>query len=134
MRNKLKANKDHFPTEELRIAYIESRVSEAAAKHIASRMRDISLNSFLEVEDVLSMINKMYDDLNRRHTAQRQYFYIVLRQKGKPIVCCQDVHQVTQHQNFFDPALCFLAVLTRASRFFPFKLPSFSFLSIKLPL
>ena len=39
---------------------------------------------------------------------------------------------MTQHQNFFDPALCFFAALTRASRFFPFKLPSFLFLSLKL--
>ena len=73
MRNKLKANKDHFPTEEMKIAYVESRVSETAAKHIASRMRDTATNSFLEAEEVLSIINKVYDDLNRRHTAQRQF-------------------------------------------------------------
>ncbi len=73
MRNKLKANKNHFPIEELKIAYIESRVSEAATKHIASCMRDISLNPFLEVEEVLSIINKMYDDFNHHHTTQRQY-------------------------------------------------------------
>ncbi len=73
MRNKLKTNKNHFPIKELKIAYIESWVSEAAIKHIASRMRNIFLNSFLEVEEVLSIINKMYDDLNRRHTTQRQY-------------------------------------------------------------
>jgi len=69
MRNKLKANKDHFPTEELKIAYIESRVSGAAAKHIAPRMRDTSLNPFLEAEEVLSVINKVYGDRNRRYTA-----------------------------------------------------------------
>ncbi len=73
MRNKLKANKNHFPIEELKIAYIESRVSEVATKHIASRMQDISLNPFLEAEEVLSIIDKMYDDFNHRHTAQRQY-------------------------------------------------------------
>ncbi len=73
MWNKLKANKNHFSIEELKIAYIESRVSEAATKHIASRMQDIFLNSFLEVEEVLSIINKMYDDLNHHHTTQRQY-------------------------------------------------------------
>ena len=73
MRNKLKANKDHFPTEEMKIAYVESRVSETAAKHIASRMRDTATNSFLEAEEVLSIINKVYDDPNRRHTAQRQF-------------------------------------------------------------
>ena len=73
MQNKLKANKNHFSIEELKIVYIESQVSEAAIKHIASRMQDIFLNSFLEVKEVLLIINKMYDDLNHHHTTQRQY-------------------------------------------------------------
>ncbi len=73
MRNKLKTNKNHFSIKELKIAYIESRVSEAVIKHIASCMRDIFLNSFLKVEEVLSIINKMYNDFNHHHTTQRQY-------------------------------------------------------------
>ncbi len=73
MWNKLKTNKNYFSIEELKIAYIESRVSEAAIKHITSWMQNIFLNSFLEVKEVLSMINKMYDDLNHHHTTQRQY-------------------------------------------------------------
>ncbi len=73
MRNKLKVNKNHFSSEELKIVYIESRVSEVAIKHIASRMRNTSLNSFLEVEEVLSIINKVYDNFNHHHTTQRQY-------------------------------------------------------------
>ncbi len=73
MQNKLKANKNHFSIKELKIAYIKSWVNEAAIKHIASCMQDIFLNSFLKVEEVLSMINKMYDDLNCHHTTQRQY-------------------------------------------------------------
>ncbi len=73
MRNKLKTNKNHFSIKELKIAYIKSRVSEAAIKHIASCMQNTFLNSFLEVEKVLSIINKMYDDLNYHHTTQRQY-------------------------------------------------------------
>ena len=73
MQNKLKINKNHFSIEELKIAYIKSRVSEAVIKHIASCMQDIFLNSFLEVEEVLLMINKMYDNLNHHHTTQQQY-------------------------------------------------------------
>ncbi len=73
MWNKLKINKNHFSIEELKIAYIKSRVSEAATKHIALRMRNTSLNSFLEVEDVLSIINNMYNNFNHHHTTQRQY-------------------------------------------------------------
>ena len=71
MQNKLKINKNHFSIKELKIAYIKSWVSEVMIKHIASCMQNIFLNSFLEVEEVLSMINKMYDDFNHHHTTQR---------------------------------------------------------------
>ncbi len=73
MWNKLKTNKNHFSIKELKIAYIKSWISEAAIKHIASCMQNIFLNSFLEVEEVLLIINKMYDDFNHHHTAQQQY-------------------------------------------------------------
>jgi len=73
MQNKLKANKNHFFIEELKIVYIESRVSEAAIKHIASRMQNIFLNSFLEVKEVLLIIDKMYNNFNHCHMTQRQY-------------------------------------------------------------
>ncbi len=73
MRNKLKTNKNHFSIEELKIAYVKSRVNETMIKHIASRMKDAITNSFLEAEEMLSIINKMYDDLNRRYTTQQQY-------------------------------------------------------------
>ncbi len=33
-------------------------------KHIALRMRNMITNLFLEAEEILSIINKMYDDLN----------------------------------------------------------------------
>ncbi len=67
MQNKLKINKNHFSIKELKIIYIESWVSEAAIKHIASCMQNIFLNSFLEVEEVLLIINKMYDNLNHHY-------------------------------------------------------------------
>ena len=53
--------------------------------------------------------------------------YIVLKQECILIVACQGFHHVTQHQNFFDPALCFFAALTRASRFFRLNCHHFSF-------
>ncbi len=73
MQNKLKMNKNHFSIEEMKIAYVKSRVSEMMIKHIALRMRNMIMNSFLEAEEILSIINKMYDDLNRHHTTQRQF-------------------------------------------------------------
>ncbi len=73
MRNKLKMNKNHFSIEEMKIAYVKSQVSETTIKHIALKMRNTITNSFLEAEEILSIINKMYDDLNRRHTTQQQF-------------------------------------------------------------
>ncbi len=71
MWNKLKMNKNHFSIEEMKIAYVKSRVSEMMIKHIALRMRNMITNSFLEAEKILSIINKMYDDLNWCHTTQQ---------------------------------------------------------------
>ena len=73
MQNKLKTNKNHFSIKELKIVYIESWVSEAAIKHIASCMQNTFLNSFLKVEEVLLIIDKMYDNLNHHHITQWQY-------------------------------------------------------------
>ncbi len=73
MQNKLKMNKNHFSIKEMKIAYVKSRVSEMMIKHIAFRMRNMITNSFLKAEKILSIINKMYDNLNRHHTTQRQF-------------------------------------------------------------
>ncbi len=64
MRNKLKINKNHFSIEELKIAYMKSQVNETMIKHIALQMRNAITNSFLEAEEMLLIINKMYNDLN----------------------------------------------------------------------
>ena len=52
---------------------MKSWVSETMIKHIALRMKDMIMNSFLEAEEILSIINKMYDDLNWHHTTQQQF-------------------------------------------------------------
>ncbi len=73
MQNKLKMNKNHFSIKEMKIAYVKSQVSETTIKHIALRMKNMIMNSFLEAEEILSIINKMYDDFNQHHTTQRQF-------------------------------------------------------------
>ncbi len=73
MQNKLKINKNHFSIEELKIAYVKSWVDETMIKHIALQMRNTITNSFLEAEEMLLIINKMYDDLNQHHMTQQQY-------------------------------------------------------------
>ena len=73
MQNKLKMNKNYFSIEEMKIAYVKSWVSKTMIKHIALRMRNMITNSFLEVEKILSIINKMYNNFNQHHTTQRQF-------------------------------------------------------------
>ncbi len=73
MRNKLKMNKNHFSIKEMKIAYVKSWVSEMTIKHIALRMKDTITNSFLEAEEILSIINKMYNNFNQHHTTQQQF-------------------------------------------------------------
>jgi len=73
MQNKLKMNKNHFSIKDMKIAYVKSRVDETMIKHIAFQMRDAIMNSFIEAEEMLSIINKMYDDLNQCHMTQQQY-------------------------------------------------------------
>ena len=70
MQNKLKMNKNHFSIKEMKIAYVKSRVSETTIKHIALKMRNMITNSFLEAEEILLIINKMYDDFNQYHMTQ----------------------------------------------------------------
>ena len=67
MQNKLKMNKNHFSIEEMKIAYVKSWVSETMIKHIAFRMKDMITNSFLKAEEILLIINKMYDNFNWHH-------------------------------------------------------------------
>ncbi len=73
MQNKLKMNKNYFSIKEMKIAYVKSRVSETMIKHIALRMKNMITNSFLKAEEILLIINKMYDDFNQCHTAQQQF-------------------------------------------------------------
>ncbi len=73
IQNKLKMNKNHFSIKELKIAYVKSWVDQTTIKHIAFRMRDAITNSFLEAEEMLLIINKMYDDFNWHHTTQQQF-------------------------------------------------------------
>ncbi len=73
MQNKLKMNKNHFSIKEMKIAYMKSWVSETIIKHIALRMKNMITNSFLKAEEILSIINKMYNDFNQHHMTQQQF-------------------------------------------------------------
>jgi SET domain-containing protein len=69
MRNKFKANADHYPTDELKIAYTESRTDSEATLYITPRMRETALNQFETADEVLDLLSQIYRDSDRRHTA-----------------------------------------------------------------
>ena len=73
MRNKLKANADHFPINALKIAYVESRVGGEAALHLAPRMREDAINLFTTADELLDCLSKVYGDPNRRYIAMLSY-------------------------------------------------------------
>lgn len=53
MEGKLEANKDHFETEAMRMAYIESRTGGNAAKHLGPRLRATALDRFTTGHEML---------------------------------------------------------------------------------
>lgn len=81
MRNKLYANRDHFPTDDLRMAYIESRVGGPASKHLQPRLRASTTNPFLLASDMYDVLEKVFGDPNRKQTARNEFR--LLRQTNK---------------------------------------------------
>jgi hypothetical protein len=73
IRNKFKANADHYPTDELKIIYIESRTGGEAALYIIPRIRETALNRFKTADEVLDLLSQVYKDSGRRYIAQRAY-------------------------------------------------------------
>jgi hypothetical protein len=57
MRNKLKANADHYPTNDLKITYIKSRIRGKAALHITPRIREITLNQFKIADEIFNLLS-----------------------------------------------------------------------------
>ena len=73
MVKKLTANADHYPTETLRMAYINSRVDREAYKHLAARSRIGARKPFAMAEEMFKVLQKAYGDVNRKHTAMNKF-------------------------------------------------------------
>lgn len=73
MNQKLKANKDHYDTPELRIAYVAGRCDGKARKHITPRLRDESSRKYKDSTDMLEHLTTIYNDPNRVQTAKREF-------------------------------------------------------------
>lgn len=73
MQSKLEANQDHFPTQALKIGYVQSRVASTAALHINPRLRPTTTNKFQTVDEIFEVLDKVYSDPDRKYTARQAY-------------------------------------------------------------
>ena len=73
MRAKLAANADHYPTEELKMAYLASRVEGTANLHLAPRLRYTAANKFQTAEEMLEALERVFGDPHRRQTAMASF-------------------------------------------------------------
>jgi hypothetical protein len=64
MRNKLKANADHYLTNGLKIAYTKSYIGGEAALYIIPCMRETALNWFKTADEIFDLLSQVYGDLD----------------------------------------------------------------------
>ena len=73
MVKKLTANANYYPTETLRIAYVNSRIDGEAYKHLAARSRISARKPFATVEKMFEVLQKTSGDVNQAHTAMNKF-------------------------------------------------------------
>ena len=73
MVKKLAANADHYPTEVLRMTYINSCVDGETYKHLAVRSRIDTQKLFATIEEMFEVLQKAYGDVNQKHTAMNKF-------------------------------------------------------------
>ena len=75
MKDKLKNNADHYPTENSKMAYVYSRVTGEAFDILEPRIDsdDALDDTFLTAEEVLKALEDVYGDKNRQNTARSEF-------------------------------------------------------------
>jgi hypothetical protein len=56
MRNKLKVNANHYPTNDLKMAYTKSCIRGKAALYITPYIRDTALNQFKTTNEIFNLL------------------------------------------------------------------------------
>lgn len=72
MKSKLQANRDHYDSEELRMAYVENRTGGDAARHLAPRLEE-GPSRFQTAKDMFDYLESIYLDPNRREKARAEF-------------------------------------------------------------
>jgi Zinc knuckle len=73
IKNKLKVNVDHYPTEAMKIAYVEGRTGDKAARHLAPRMKEGSVGEYRNVDEVFKHLETVFNDPNKTVNARRKF-------------------------------------------------------------
>jgi len=73
MRKKLRSNKDHFPTEDMKLAYAEGRIGGEAATHAEERFKEDATEPYETVEDLFEHLHMIYTNPNRLFTAKNEF-------------------------------------------------------------
>jgi hypothetical protein len=73
IKNKLSANADHYPTESLKIAYIENRTKGDAARHLEPRMRENHPERYQTAEEIFDHLREIYLDPNKLLIAKADF-------------------------------------------------------------
>ena len=73
VKDKLKVNADHFPTEEFKKAYVIGHVIGKAARYIAPRIREDSIDLYHLVKDIFQHLATKFEDPNRVFNAKNDF-------------------------------------------------------------
>ena len=73
MVKKLTANTDHYLTEVLHMAYVDSHVDGKAYKHLAARSKIGAQKPFATAKKMFEILQKAYGDVNQAHTAMNKF-------------------------------------------------------------
>ncbi|ODH12532.1 hypothetical protein ACO22_06601, partial [Paracoccidioides brasiliensis] len=79
MKNKLWENADHYPTEHMRIAYIENQTDGDAAHHIAPCMEEDHPEQYQTAEEIFEHLKSIYEDANKLQNAKSDYHKLIMR-------------------------------------------------------
>lgn len=83
MKLKIAANADHFTTPAMRIAYVSSRCTGEAYKHLATRLRDSASIPYDDDNDVFDHLREVYADPNRLENAQYEFHELKMKTSDK---------------------------------------------------
>ena len=73
MAKKLAANADHYDTEALCMAYVDSHIDSDAYKHLAARSRTRARKQFATAKKMFEVLQKAYGNVNWQHTDMNKF-------------------------------------------------------------